>query len=576
MRSALRCLVLVSLALLPGAGAAAVKHKVVQFQSGLAGGQVQGSVLAKDCPGFFPTQPQVRWEAVGARPLWLTVLSDGGTVVGVRYQSADGNATVRCGGSRDSSLLLPAGAREVELLVGSEAPEVFLPFLWHLDEKRAPPRILVVAGMNEQSWLPEVLRKDWLLFPEENVTTARQETPLPGTLTGLATMRLKGVALGGVDTGRYSAVCDAYMPATPQHLLRVESGETPRRIEVFADEPVALEVRLPDGTAHCVRSSQASLALTLQEGLHTLSVSSLGGGERAYVVSTSTEASRKGALGAKDLRLLISHRKKSGSNFKVNKLVGGKPAHGSPTALVKMGTGAVAGTSPGRAEALRAVVRLRESGRMVCTGTLVEYQGEEGILTAAHCLFRPGPGGVLTGQLRRIEAQGLGPLVSEQAKLASGFRGCVEARMTYAGCLAQAVPDVAFVPLARAAPPELVRWSLCEDPPARPGLAAFGYGLDRGRLPAQLLTASFDVEARPRVGPWQARGVGPQRVALGDSGGPVLTEIEDQTLETRVPQVCFVIAASQRGSLENADDLRATALLQPVWLLSQRIPWRRF
>jgi hypothetical protein len=106
---------------------------------------------------------------------------------------------------------------------------------------------------------------------------------------------------------------------------------------------------------------------------------------------------------------------------------------------------------------------------------------------------------------------------------------------------------------------------LCTGSPLDPGLTAFGYGLDRGRLPRQLLEGGFDVSVHPLAGQWEARGDGLQMVDSGDSGGPAVTSDVDADLGKSVPSLCFVISAVQARDPSNAVDRRPRALLEPTW-----------
>jgi hypothetical protein len=105
----------------------------------------------------------------------------------------------------------------------------------------------------------------------------------------------------------------------------------------------------------------------------------------------------------------------------------------------------------------------------------------------------------------------------------------------------------------------------------------FGYGLDREALPRTLLDGDFTVRASSSAGEWQmlGRATSPagSRVAVdgGDSGGPGITQPQDDKLGQTTPEVCFVASAVQTIGAFDPALRRDVTRLQPVWDLDRRM-----
>jgi hypothetical protein len=206
------------------------------------------------------------------------------------------------------------------------------------------------------------------------------------------------------------------------------------------------------------------------------------------------------------------------------------------------------------AQQLLPVVRLlagnTPDGPLLCTATLVTWDGEVGILTAAHCLYEQGEQEDQIGKAlaTAVYVEGLGAVAPSTARFEPSFSACPG--LFYEQCMALGGVDLAFLPMAAPS-----TWSVCTSPIAESELVGFGYGLDRDRLPRELLKGSL--RATPAAsGLWSSRSDRGQQVNFGDSGGPVITANDDLLLSLLPPKVCFV-AAARRGD---------ESLLQPVWM----------
>jgi hypothetical protein len=227
-----------------------------------------------------------------------------------------------------------------------------------------------------------------------------------------------------------------------------------------------------------------------------------------------------------------------------------------------------AGSSADRAASLRAVVRLRARGELVCTGTVVALaNGATGIVTAAHCLFSIDASGHLRGRRTELAADGVAPLDVSAAVLGSSFAACADSHRLYRDCVAERVQDVAFIPVPREALGAIAPWGLCQgDKPAQPQITIFGYGLNGRQLPRLLLQGAFTVTGDLSAASLQrAIGVEGTQISFGDSGGPAVTAREDALLDSRLPCVRYVSAAVQVGDPYDPAATTVGALLQPVW-----------
>src|SRR5262249_19217640 len=122
-------------------------------------------------------------------------------------------------------------------------------------------------------------------------------------------------------------------------------------------------------------------------------------------------------------------------------------------------------------------------------------------------------------------------------------------------CISEGAPDVAFVPLTTLS--ESLVWPVCNAAPKSRRVNVFGFGLNRGRLPGQLLMATM-MRQSALAGLEIAGSDAAQWVEAGDSGGPVtLTSAYAQT----APTVCFVVAGSTL--IQGTGEI--SSFLQPVW-----------
>lgn len=237
---------------------------------------------------------------------------------------------------------------------------------------------------------------------------------------------------------------------------------------------------------------------------------------------------------------------------------------GEPAALGAAGMALEARPSvASRAEALRAVVRLRDARGLVCTATLVQRGRTAGLLTAAHCLYAPTATGAL-GPLRpTLAADPFGRVDPARAEMAAGFRACAAEGRPWRDCADAGAPDVAFVPVE--AVPEGVRpWLLCgEGRTTGRDVTVFGYGLNGRVLPRALLQGAFRLAGRDGERLRRAWGVSGAQIDAGDSGGPVISARDDQQMHGRLPCVAYVAAAVQVGGAESADS-GSVAWLQPL------------
>lgn len=188
--------------------------------------------------------------------------------------------------------------------------------------------------------------------------------------------------------------------------------------------------------------------------------------------------------------------------------------------------------------------------RLVCTGTLVNWDGEVGALTAAHCLYEDGAVREQIGSAMRttIYVDGVGQIdPASMARIAPSFSQCPG--LFYEDCIGRGGDDLAFIPLMVG-----TTWNVCSAAPLDLDVVAYGFGLDLDHLPKVLLKGALTVSP-PFGGLWAGRSESAQQVNAGDSGGPVITRADHDQLAQAVPNVCFVIAARRFDE----------SLLQPIW-----------
>lgn len=240
-------------------------------------------------------------------------------------------------------------------------------------------------------------------------------------------------------------------------------------------------------------------------------------------------------------------------------LIGDRLTGGRPSPAAHSGLGPEAPAS--RAASLRAVVRLRDHGALVCTSTLVRRGGAVGLLSAAHCFYRTMADGRLLGRRGPLVAEGIGAIAPDAVVLDRPFARCAESGVPWQDCVAGPGRDIAWIPLP-SPPPDRAPWRVCADDPPR-DVTIFGYGLNGRVLPRVLLQGSFRLrpaDARRHLREAQGTGV---RVDAGDSGGPVVSRDDAERLDLRAPCVRFVAVAVRLRDLGDPAD-RSRALLEPI------------
>lgn len=217
-----------------------------------------------------------------------------------------------------------------------------------------------------------------------------------------------------------------------------------------------------------------------------------------------------------------------------------------------------------RGEALRAVVRLRDVRRLVCTATVVRHGRAVGLITAAHCLFAPTSDGAVGALRTTLEAENLGAVDPATAWIDPRFRACAQQGRPWQQCVEGRAEDLAWIPLG-SVPAGVRPWSLCGvGGTTSRDVTAFGYGLNGRALPRALLQGAFRVVAAGRTGGVRrAYGVSSVRVDAGDSGGPVIPSRDDLRMSGRLPCVAYVVVAVQVGAVDEGYGTSA-AWMQPL------------
>lgn len=263
--------------------------------------------------------------------------------------------------------------------------------------------------------------------------------------------------------------------------------------------------------------------------------------------------------------------------------------------------------NPERYTRLQSVVLLRTlRGRQFCTGTLVDGPAGPRILTAAHCMYHTDIEDSIRGRRESFVLEMKPPFavnvpprtlmvtctpvagttfstpVGEPCQVSRSFEACAKAQTggqaaKVAGCVRAGAQDVALVTISEASL-GTARWSLCSTPPVDHRLTIFGYGVNNLVSTTTLLHGSFLVKMQSSARVWTASGsvesvaTRPQRVAPGDSGGPVITAADDRALARGIPQLCFVVSSLERRP-DAPDHLLTESYgwLQPVWNLDERM-----
>lgn len=205
---------------------------------------------------------------------------------------------------------------------------------------------------------------------------------------------------------------------------------------------------------------------------------------------------------------------------------------------------------------LEAIVRLMRAGEttataLICTGAAVNWDGERGILTAAHCLYEVGPDETISPAMRSsVRVQSLGiDIPTSMARIHPSFARCLG--LHYEECDNIGGVDVAFIPFATTPEP----WSVCTLPPATTEFVGYGFGLNVSFLPDVVLSGDLHLTGDMIGGLYKANSARRQQVNKGDSGGPVIAQSDAGLFGVPSPNVCFVAAARKE----------TFSLLQPLW-----------
>jgi hypothetical protein len=224
-----------------------------------------------------------------------------------------------------------------------------------------------------------------------------------------------------------------------------------------------------------------------------------------------------------------------------------------------------------RTEALSAVRRLGEGDSFRCTGTILRRHGgtRVALLTAAHCVFALDAAGHIGAPLSRLFAEGIdGPLAGPA--IGPRFLTCAGSHETLTTCLDHGGDDIALIPLTDDEQLARVAWEECAAAPVALSLFSFGYGVRRNTR--GLVGGLFQLEEKGGdLTPWSAIGQS-YRVVVGDSGGPVISALEERDLGSATrPHVCFTMSAVRFRQSEDPSGSTARALLQPAWDLDARL-----
>jgi hypothetical protein len=570
---------LVAAALAAGAVDAEVGLGRPFLWNGLSGGPYPARTLGLDCGGdaaFFTLAPQLRIAVRGAKPVRLAVRSDGGTVLAVRREGRAAECT-----ATEAPLLEPG---LYDIRVGSRLPGLGHPFVLvasasgeEVDMVLPGGRAFTDAGAFFRAALSrhpadERPTSERDLSTWENVLGATRtlkvdfaRLPRPARLAGEVILPASGTLVP----------CPGRFTATPQHELVVPPGTGALRLWVRGPAPLELALRAPGGTWSCAGLVTGETVLDLRApaaGTYAVHVGAAAAGPHRYslaLVDRTCDARRTRrdpacrpsppapAQSAPEWNGMgttyyLDFGRHAVEAVLLTETMDILVSHGTPARL------------RAASELLSAVVRLRDEERFVCSATVVEWRGRPAVLTAAHCLYvldrgRLGP------RRARLRAERLPPLDVDAALVPAAFEACSVARLEYSECIGTGAPDVAVVPF-RTAPVVGRWWRACAAEPRSPSpVAVFGYGLDRGRLPSELLEGDFVRE------PGRGRPValvaadGLQAVAPGDSGGPGVVPASLGS----TPEVCYVTSAFEAGDPRLGAPARA--LVQPAWDLEQTL-----
>lgn len=551
----------------------------------LAHGWAVGGTHEK-CGAYFPQFPQETFEVLPSDSASeLRVVADGD--VAMRVVGPD-NAELCVTPTRDGRLPVPSKTGEYTVYLGTGHRGIAHPYAL----ARVPDAL--VAQFSRRQTINAVradtsqLRVEKAacgaipLLSDINTVLVKDRAPpttdrgpvkraLPAAIPVSDAMpdpiMVTGTAGGRTAASALHAGCGGFVPLIPQHVLDVREK---RKLRLWVEQPGStLVVVGGDESTHCSTTTARGdvLDFDAKAGQYEVYVSApVATTGKGYTLSIATRlagcadedplcrARRPGlmcgdpkdAVEAEELAYYFSAR------MRADAVEAGREARFS----FKFGAFIDKGDDPttrASEDILSAVVRLR-AGKGLCTATLVNSPKGPGLLTAAHCIAAVTPTGVLVGFHRTATVETIGRTSLDAVMLSSKFVDCVKRRLTYDACMGERAPDVAFVPHAGLA--DRLRWPVCKTAPKSRKVDVFGYGLDRGRLPGQLLTARLT-----RTGRFAeletASNDSAQWVAEGDSGGP---STEASLSMKAAPLVCYVIAASS-GS--RADGV--SSLLQPIW-----------
>lgn len=487
---------------------------------GLAGGGVELRACAGFVRGFHSGAPFASWAP--EETATVEVFSDADVRVVIRNR----HGREACVSSGSFSLL---AGESYEIYVLAARPNTGHPVVLTTSGRKGAQAAWDAhrgRRVDRSAFSPVASR--WL-DPYENTVQFDHTRPMPAFVSATKLLRLAGTTDGLLGADGHPSL----LAAQPQHWLHFETDG---------------ELVVPEGVVITVRRN----SVTEQHAVSTLI--NFNRGDDAELFVTSTTADR-----------LVPYTLVF--QTEAHRLAQGEPAVFAPKPLLDHGALAsaagVLAEQRARAEMIRAVVRLTDGGKHVCSGTLVRFGDELGVVTAAHCLFTLSLNGEIRARRQTLVAD-RAVLRLEEARLGDGFEQCAENGARYSDCSEGGAADAAFIPVS-SIDPGVTPWRTCESEPNRSEITIFGYGLDRGRLPRQLLLGHFETTGAGGENSWLAESA-TQLVQPGDSGGPAIDALENMQLGDAAPAVCFVTAAFKR----DRDEERASALLTPAWRLRQR------
>lgn len=567
---------------------------------GVSGGTVH---LGGACAGYYPSVPQHRL-AVGEDDVQLEI----DWTDHLRIATRGPDDVLHCG--REATTLTGRGIHSI--YIGNDEPNVGYDY-------RAKTVAAAIAAASrphvEEQVLADGTKRRVYVIPAIEVEDEPEPARAAPVTGGLAGVELAGVTndtpISRLDTviadsggGKYATSigndrlygtvargvlavppCAGTFPARPQTRIGVDKDLPGIVLRLSASTKDArFLVRAPSGAVTCASGNEVRIP-AVPAGVYDVFVAGEAGGTYALGgESLAVESARKQREA--ELAAAAEAEKRGRTKRRRGGLAaaGTKPDEGpsgvigtwtplipvrdlvQPALYGGRGFDEVARTN--RARALRAVLRLTVGDRFHCTGTLVDNHGQPAVLTAAHCLYQLDRAGTLGARRTVIRAEELPPLDLAAAILPTSFADCASRGVRYVDCIGEGVADVTLIPFAAPVVTERPTFRLCDAPPTDPELTTFGYGLDRTHHTGKLVAAGFRIERTPPAGPWLASGLADHRILWGDSGGPVISSVDDEELAARAPSACFVTAGVVSGDPADPAASGIRALFQPAWGLS--------